>query len=340
MPELIAGLRRYTKDPGLQIVDIKDQIIPHQRSSMSRIRGMRVFCKSTRGQQIFDLVVKESFGADRAGAPGGGWRERSLYSTMMDYIPIKMPQMVAADPEGQWIILSLLPGGIPAEHWGADEYELAVDHLAALHDQFWGLSEDLENYNWLARPLEVDFSLAVSAANSSLQKLRDQPDHLLHSDYELFMAINNIVSNAEQIARPLRQLPGTLLHGDYWPGNLMVYPDGILFALDWQMAAIGPAVLDLMVFIQESRWWFKNLPITISEIVNRYRQNLKRLNGVEWSTEEWELLLDHALLWTFLSNWIEVLGRAPNSIIQVHKEQLESIWLEPIRRAAFRRLKK
>ena len=336
--ELTAGLRRYTKDSSLQILEIKSQEIAHQRSSMSRIRGMRVVCKSVKGREVFNLVVKESFGATRAGAPSGGWRERSLYTTMVDYIPIKMPKMVAADPEGEWIVLSLLPGGIQAEHWGAGEYRLAVDQLAALHDQFWGLKDDLENYNWLARPLEVDFSLVVSAASNSLQKLRNQPDHLLHSEYELFLAINNIVSKADQIAAPLRQLPATLLHGDYWPGNLMVYPDGTLYALDWQLAAIGPGVLDLMIFIQESRWWFEPMPVSVGEIVGRYRQNLSKLNGCEWSTSEWELLLDHALLWTFLSNWIEVLGRAPNSIIQVHKDHLESVWLEPIRRAAFRRL--
>ena len=152
------------------------------------------------------------------------------------------------------------------------------------------------------------------------------------------LAINNIVSKADQIASPLRQLPATLLHGDYWPGNLIAYPNGTLYALDWQMAAIGPGVLDLMIFIQESRWWFEPMPVSVGEIVGRYKHNLSKLNGCEWSNSEWEMLLDHALLWTFLSNWIEVLGRAPNSIIQVHKEHLESVWLEPIRRAAFRRL--
>ncbi|NIN93720.1 MAG: phosphotransferase, partial [Anaerolineae bacterium] len=51
---------------------------------------------------------------------------------------------------------------------------------------------------------------------------------------------------------PLRRAPNTLLHGDYWPGNIAVLGDQRQIVYDWQLAGVGPGVIDLLVFVNKS----------------------------------------------------------------------------------------
>jgi hypothetical protein len=326
---LAAGLRRYLKDPTVEILNIEGQPIPLQRSSLGKVRGLFVTCKTSQGVTNLDMVVKQAFASSRAGGADSGWRERSLYASMSDYIPIKLPNLVAADPQGEWIILNLLPGGRLAENWEQAEYMLAIEQLAMLHEKFWNLGEDLAIFNWLQRPVDSDVQILLASAEAGLQRLlQTTPGHPLHNELPVFKLLLN---NGRIIASRLSELPPTLLHGDFWPGNLIAYPDKTLYVIDWQNAAIGPAILDLVVFVQKSLWQFDKLPTSVERLTAHYRMRIKNAMKVHWADPVWNAYWDHAVMWIFLADWMEVLGRAPVSLIRTHYNDLERVWLAPLR---------
>lgn len=335
--ELMAGLRHYTSDPSLKIIDLTSQTIPYQRPGRGRIRGFRVVCESDQGLMYFDMVVKESLGVTRAGTINAGWREVSLYRNLVELFPVNVPNLVTADPNGDWLVLNLVPGNCSPEDWGESEYLMAIDHLVRLHDRFWGLSEDLCTYNFLDRPLDVDLEIYTQAASTGLKRLQDRSSgSLLNQNNDLLSTLNTLVNHIGQIANALRKEPATLLHGDYWPGNLIVYPPENLCIIDWQRAAIGPAVLDLQWFIQNSAWFLEKIPIEQNTLIEYYREKLFQANGWSWSDETWAAMMDYALLWIFITDWSDLLAIIPNSLLRARFEQLQKIWLEPIRVAVER----
>jgi hypothetical protein len=339
--ELMAGLRHYTNDQTLRILDLTSHTIPFHRPGRGRIRGFRAICESTQGQISFDMVLKESLGVTRAGTASAGWREVSLYRNLVDQFPIHVPELVTADPSGDWLVLNLVPGFQSPENWGEAEYLMAIDHLVKLHDRFWGLSEDLSTYNFLARPLDADFEIYAQAARNGLHQLQNpSSESLLAQDKDLVNALEILVIQINQIAAILRNEPATLLHGDYWPGNLIVYSPENLYIIDWQLAAIGPAVLDLQCFIQNSLWFFEKIQVEPVQLIERYREKLFQANGWSWSDEHWSAAMDYAILWNFISEWSDLLAVIPNSLLLTRRELLDKIVLEPVYAAIGRRFRK
>jgi thiamine kinase-like enzyme len=332
--ELMAGLRQYSSDQTLKILDLTAQEIPYQRPGRGRIRGLRALCEANQGQVTFDMVVKESLGVTRAGTASAGWREVSLYRNLVDQLPIDVPSLVSSDPGGDWLVLNLVPGFRSPESWGETEYLMAIDQLARLHDRFWGLAEDLTTYNFLARPLDADLEIYTQAASLGLQRLQDRAsESLLSQDQDLLQSLKTLVANIGEIAASLQKQPATLLHGDYWPGNLIVYPPDNLYVIDWQRAAIGPSVLDLRCFIQSSLWFFEKLPVEPALLIERYRETLFQINGWNWNEADFSLAMDHALLWIFISDWSDLLAMIPNSLLLTRHELLHKTWLDPVHAA-------
>jgi hypothetical protein len=270
---------------------------------------------------------------------GAGRREVNFYLNLVDQLPMRTPKLVAAHPDGEWLALDLLAGGREPEHWNSVDYILAADKLVEMHDRFWGLGEDLKIFPWLARPLDADFDIYVRAAKSGIERLIDAPAvSVFRKDFDLVPLLKRLVRSADQIASALRKTPNTLIHGDYWPGNLYMTADNALVAYDWQQAGIGPGILDLFTFVQLSLWWFDSTPVSPAEIVEHYRSRLAQVNGYTWSEENWSVLWDFALLWTFLADWIDLLATIPASVLRTRYPQLVSLWLEPVHKAVNRLL--
>ena len=54
------------------------------------------------------------------------------------------------------------------------------------------------------------------------------------------------------VARALADLPQTLIHGEMYPANVLVVEGGEslgVYPVDWEMAAIGPGVIDLAALV-------------------------------------------------------------------------------------------
>ncbi len=335
--ELTAGLRRRTGDQNLNIKHISDYDIPQQRPAIGRIRGLEVTCQSDGKEFTVQLVLKEPQGSTRTGTAGVGRREASLYRVLTDQLPVRVPELIAAHPQGDWLVLALLPPGKDPADWSSADYRLALDQLAALHDRVWNLGPDLAIYNWLARPFDLDFEIYVSAAAHGVQQLiEDTPSALSGKDPQISQLLGRLVMYSDRIAAAFSGVPQTLTHGDYWPGNILIEADGLLTVYDWQQAGIRPAILDLVTFVQSSLWWFDTLPLPMGDLIAHYRGALAQASGYSWSDEDWTVLWDYGLMWTFMAHWIDLLAAVPAALLETRFQQLEQVWLEPLRVAARR----
>jgi hypothetical protein len=337
--DLTAGLRRQFSDPTLQLEAAEQLALPDLRPGMGFIRGLRAECRTAAGPQQIDLVVKEPRGITRIGLAGAGRREVGVYQALAQHLPLRTPRLIGAMPAGDWLILERIDDRHDPAGWGDAEYHLAIEGLADLHDRFWGLGDDLGAFAWLSRPLETDFEVHVQAAAQAIERIVNagKPEPLAGSPERMHL-LARLTLHAEQIAAPLRRQPQTLLHGDYWPGNIAIASDGDLVVYDWQLAAIGPAIMDLLVFITKRDWWYGSSSWPRDRLADYYRRCLGQANGFTWDESEWEQSWDHALMWRFVQEWVDLLAAAPDSLLYTRAEQLDDVWLGPVSEAADRRL--
>ena len=143
---------------------------------------------------------------------------------------------------------------------------------------------------------------------------------------------------SDQIAGALESSPATLLHGDYWPGNILIHQKGGMTVYDWEDAGIGPAILDLLGFIQGSSWHFNQLPLPADEIITHYREHLAKAGAHNYSDDEFNHLWDYALMWTFVTGWVGHLAKTPNALLPMRLEALQEVLFTPINQAVERQL--
>jgi hypothetical protein len=249
--------------------------------------------------------------------------------------------LIAADPSGSWLVLEAVEA-VPAV-WGADDYQQAITLLARLHERFWGLADDLAAYPWLARPLTLDYEIHVYAAATALgQIVRDEWPPLIAHSPQTLGTLGQIIFQAEKVVQPLRMVPFTLLHGDFWAGNVVRDAEGDMIVLDWQLAGIGPGVLDLVVMITTGQWMPRlpasALPLPQPKLIARYRREIARLLGLRWSDAEWSELWDHALLWRFMQEMLPWVASVAPAEFDARERLFDEVWLDPVLAAAGRRL--
>ncbi len=336
--ELAAGLRRLSGDSALQIVEMQEREVTQRLPAVGRLRGLQVKAQGIEGAHDFDLVIKEPHGSTHTGAAGAGLREVSVYTTLKEHIPVRMPDLVAASPKGDWLILTHLAPGRRPDKWQAADYLLATEQLAVLHDRFWGLGEDLRTYSWLEKPLDTDRDIHAQAALQDSQQLVANASSLLNLETDIVQITEKIMAQMDTITAGLKQSPFTLLHGDYWPGNIHIHPHHGITIFDWEDAAVGPGILDVLSFIQGSSWYFAPLPLSAKEITQHYRSRLAQRGSHTYEDEEFETLWDYAVMWTFVEGWVRNLANIPNSLLQLRLAALEEFLFRPLRQAVERRL--
>ena len=339
LSDLTAGLRKYLDDPTLAVGDVQPMTLPFQKPAIGRVRGIGVSYRARKSTGRLSLVVKEPAGSTRIGLAGVGRREVGVYRHLGPQLPLAMPKFIAGSPNGNWIILEAILFGRSPSLWTQAVFFEAIDNLIRLHDRFWGLREDLGNFAWLSRPLEGDFDVYLAAATHAIDRILRQgtPASLARSPERLAL-LKRLTEQAGAIADPLRQETATLLHGDYWPGNIALDRDGRLVVYDWQLTGIGPPILDLLTFVKKTEWWFPGAAVSTAEIVQHYRDGIAGLQGQRWNDDSWDRLWDHALLWRFLQEWLDLLAAIPESLLVASSGQLEEVWLDPVAQALARQL--
>ncbi|MBL1129989.1 MAG: hypothetical protein D8M54_16015 [Chloroflexi bacterium] len=187
------------------------------------------------------------------------------------------------DTEIGWLVLADVPNDISPERWGLEDVEAIITRLADYHAVFWGQEETLERaglphflggapYTWeeLRQEQAIYFDqgpaamlsdhalqhagqlapLLLKAANgvAVMRALGGWPGILGESH---LAAAADLLDDPAPMLEPLRQLPPTLLHGAphsyHW--QLSLFDD--VYLLDWQKAAIGPGICDLVNFLEQ-----------------------------------------------------------------------------------------
>lgn len=342
--ELTAGLRRYLDASSLRLLDIVPMELPTTMPGGSLndagtvLSGMSVNVRIDGDDQNLPLVLKEP-PVSRSGRVlhAVGQREYGVYRRLAPHLPLLVPGLVAGDENDGWIVLEVLTGLRPATEWLVEDFHEAITNLAVMHDRFWGLSEDLATYPWLARTLDADYKDTVIAAVDAVQTLmmEERLPSLNQARYmELF---GRLTQSADDIVAPLRAETATLIHGDYWPGNIARPIDGRQIVFDWQLAGIGPAILDLVGFVQSTR--MKLQPeVPYDAMIDLYREKLDELTDPGWSNEHFAYLWDHALMWLFIVNWLGKLATMPAEHYERIHAQFSLVWLERLFEAVERRL--
>ncbi len=309
-------------------------------------RGLRATYAVGADTLSVDCVVKEPGGSARAGLANAGVREAGVYRSLSIQLPMPTPALIAADPDGAWLVTEAVEARAAPGPWTADDYQQALVLLARLHERFWGLADDLAAYAWLARPLTLDYEIHVYAAAQALGEIvrREWPPLIALSPQTLG-TLGQMISQAEAVVQPLRAAPFTLLHGDFWAGNIVRDEDGDMVVLDWQLASLGPGVLDLVVMVTASQWQPyptsnppAELPLPPAKLISRYRGEIARLVGIRWSDWEWSELWDHALLWRFLQEMLPWVASATEAEFLAREQLFSDVWLGPALAAADRRL--
>lgn len=339
LAELTAGLRRYLAEPTLQVRSLSERPLTGE-GRVGRVRGLHVEYEVGRAVVGLECVVKEPQGATRAGLAGVGLREVGLYRSLVAHLPLATPALIAADASGDWLVLEAVEVEIAPQAWRAEDYGRGMTALAALHERFWNLADDLAAYNWLARPLTRDLEIHVYAAARAVeQMMRADWPPLITGSVRVLGVFGQIISQVEAVVEPLRAAPQTLLHGDFWPGNVALQADGEMVVFDWQLVGLGPGVLDVVTFLTTSRWHRPDLPAGDDDLIALYRREMAQRVGACWSDEEWARLWEHALMWRFTQEMFGWLTDTPHAAFEARAAQFEALWLRPVLAAAERRLR-
>lgn len=344
-PALMAGLRRYLAASDLRLGDIKPIAIPNAQPASSfgdagtTLRALSVGVRIDGEDQTLALLLKEPpVTASGRVLVGVGQREYGVYRRLAEHLPMLVPALVAGEEAEGWFVLEALTGLRLPHQWIPDDYREAITNLVAMHDRFHGLSETLQTYAWLARPLTTDYDETIEfTAEAAEILLNDHP--LPPFDQPRYAEmLRYLVTHTDQIVAPLRAETFTLVHGDYWPGNIGCSIDGRQRVFDWQLAAIGPAILDLVGFVQATLMNFKpSLPL--HDIITLYREKYNELIDPGWDDAHFALLWDHALLWRFVVHWLGKLATMPTENYAQIQDSFRALWIEPVLAAMERRLK-
>jgi len=339
LAEILAGLRQYLGASGLNLVNIKDMPLPAvmpgsygNRSEDYKLCSLIATVELNNQQHRLALTLNE--------APFLSIQcEHGLYRYAEDiFLPLLVPGFVAGNAQSGWMVLEGLDDLRPPQDWENNDYREAIQNLALLHDRFWGLEEDLENFDWLGRPLDRDFPAIQKKVSEAVNTLTQQKPHSALDTHRYHKAFITLEEHLSRIVNPLRTQTPTLVHGTYWAGNIAQPLDGRQIVTHWQYAAIGPAILDLVTFHQSTVSHLQpSLPVEAALAL--YQVQIKKNRGKQlWTEDEWEMLWDYALMWLFAFHWLKRLADMPPTQYTKLHDKLETYWLNPVLKAIERQL--
>ena len=180
-----------------------------------------------------------------------------------------------------------------------------IQHLAALHAQFWQSPALDETFGWMARPGGGGMEEIFKHLLPNIQNLLDAEPWR----YEILAPLGRSIPELHEdmlkvAAGPLESAPQTLLHGDTHIGNTYTLPNEAMGWLDFQLSHRGCYARDLTYLITTS------LPIELRrkherDLIRFYFEELGR-HGVSLGIKPEEAWLLHrqAAIWGLVIGWL------------------------------------
>jgi aminoglycoside phosphotransferase (APT) family kinase protein len=150
--------------------------------------------------------------------------------------------LVEVDPPRYWLVIEKVPG---VELWQVGElsvWEEVAGWLGEFHAAFAGRHEDVREAN--PHLLDLSSDWFNSWCGRALDRLADSDDPRAERLRQALQSYDGVVS-------ALTALPRTFIHGELYPSNVLVVrgsPPRIC-PVDWEMAAIGPGLIDLAALV-------------------------------------------------------------------------------------------
>jgi hypothetical protein len=286
------------------------------------------------------------------------------------------------DTEIGWLVLEDIPDHLPPERWSIEDVEAIIGRLADLHAAFWeqeetiqqaGISHFLEGESYTLADLQIEQAIFFAEGPAAMLS-----EHALHhagrlapallraaNGVAVMRALNgwpgilgeshlavaaDLLDDPAPMLEPLRRLPATLLHGAphsyHW--RLTLFDD--VYLLDWQKAAVGPGVCDLVNFLEQFELLYADAerynmrargfwPLSEETMVDNYIIGMKQRLGGDYHGRETRQAISAARCLYVLLNWFTLFAdwfaEMPNphnwqSINRLPDEQLIGTIHEPI----------
>lgn len=328
---LLAGLRKYLGAPNLQLVDIhpmpRPPVLPGEiegeKTGQYRLRQFMVEVEINGKRNKLALLLKEFFKSQ------GSAGEHYFYKHLAEHLPVLTPMTIAGDDVQGWLVM-LAPNSLLApQTWTVEDYREAVDNLAKLHDYYWNLYQDLDTFANLRHPLDTGYPQLASVIQQTVQILTSFcPYPELATPFHLSL-FTSLTEKLDTISDVLRQEPFTLLHTNYWPDTIARPKDGKQEIAHWHQAAIGPAILDAVMFAQQLNSHLNPL-FPVKAALMRYQYQLSdRQQQQIWQQERWNFLWDYALVWLLMAEKLPWVVTLPPDEYRQRHEAMQRVWFEP-----------
>ncbi len=192
---------------------------------------------------------------------------------------------------------------------GVDQHERFVEHMAALHAQFWGCGPEVTGVPPMHRYLELSPWTALAEESHGgaplVPRLIGQGWPLLATVAPaLAEVVTPLAWDPGPLVQALADTPQTFVHGNWKLDNLGTDAVGRTVLLDWELPGRGPGLSDLAWYLAIN---CRRLPVSKETALASYRQALER-HGV--ATEPWwERQLRLCLLGAMVQfGWEKALG--------------------------------
>jgi aminoglycoside phosphotransferase (APT) family kinase protein len=147
------------------------------------------------------------------------------------------------DPPRHWLLIEKVPG---VELWQVGElsvWEEVAAWLGGLHARFAGRLDELRAANpYLLENSESWFRSWRERAGGVLARSTDRRASGLQA----------ALKGYDEVIESLAALPRTFIHGELYPSNVLVLRgqgSARVCPVDWEMAAIGPGLIDLAALV-------------------------------------------------------------------------------------------
>ncbi len=254
MSRAVAGLRD-TLEKGLQALRGKPvRIASLKRAALetwSTHPISRLHVVLTSGERLAVIFKCPDQGAEWKGGP----REVLIYQRLLAGQRFGAPELYASiydEAQGRYELFLEDVGDLILSKGEWEEWLAAVRWLATLHGTYWDAEEEL-------RPLACLIEHDAEYYQRIAQVARDTLDRA--GAGATLPRFDDLVGQFQPAIAGLVRWPRTLVHGDIFPHNLIRQPGPRIRPIDWESAAIGLGVWDLVRLVDG---WGTDKPTLVS----------------------------------------------------------------------------